>query len=468
MPSQLGQQVVHGRVRHRWFRPLPAREREATVAGAALRLIIGLAVGGLFFLLGARTLAVVVWGVGGTLGAVSIASATARRRLGGFFRRLGEWLGRLLALLLLGPFLLVLGVARGCLWVAGRDPLRLKRGVERSFWRECDDMERKDRHAARMFATERRARRRGLGYLVTALLVAAVVGEVLLRLLGFGTPLLHEPDAVVGYYPAPSLQVRRCGTTLRTNAFGQRAPDYTRHKPAGVFRVLVLGGSALWGGTRLGDEHLFARRMEARLGGPGREVQVLNAAAEGWGPKHKLGYLARFGSFDADVAVVVVAGDDLPRPAGAPVGVPLFLSHRPPRLALTALFAGVLGRLAPGTLSPPPPAMAAELAQRGQAAYLELSRRLEREGAEVLVALLPAAGSAQGLGVGELRAALEAEGYDAMTPDLQGGEPPYSRGGFLSRIGHELLADHLTLRLEEAGGRLARWRDELQAPRERP
>lgn len=86
-------------------------------------------------------------------------------------------------------------------------------------------------------------------------------------------------------------------------------------KPAGTFRVLVLGDSLAYGAS-VAPEKTFPNRLEALL----REravprAEVVNAAVSGYGPYNELHYyLSRGRRFGADVVVVAFCMNDVVNP----------------------------------------------------------------------------------------------------------------------------------------------------------
>jgi lysophospholipase L1-like esterase len=64
----------------------------------------------------------------------------------------------------------------------------------------------------------------------------------------------------------------------RHNAFGFRGPEVALPKPPGVFRIVVLGGSAVYGAGVADDAQSFPARLAAELAARGYEhVEVVNA-----------------------------------------------------------------------------------------------------------------------------------------------------------------------------------------------
>ena len=147
--------------------------------------------------------------------------------------------------------------------------------------------------------------------------------------------MLYTPDDMAGFYPAANQDVYRLGGRVITNEFGMRAPPYAREKPAGVFRILMLGDSTLYGGQYVSQDELYARLLEKwlREERPNQEVQVFNMGVNGWGPLNKLGFVEKFGTFAADVCIICLPVDDFRRPKIHMWDTPYFRASAPPRLA---------------------------------------------------------------------------------------------------------------------------------------
>jgi hypothetical protein len=70
------------------------------------------------------------------------------------------------------------------------------------------------------------------------------------------------------------------------------------------------------------------------------QVEVLNASANSWGPRNELAYLQRFGTFNAQVVVLLINTDDLfaTAPTSIPVGRDRNYPNRKPPAALAEVF----------------------------------------------------------------------------------------------------------------------------------
>lgn len=94
---------------------------------------------------------------------------------------------------------------------------------------------------------------------------------------------------------------------VRINERGLRDRDYSYEKPAGVFRILVLGDSFTWGyGVEQTD--IFTEKLEAQFGG---RVEVINAGVSGYGTDQELIFLAREGlRYRPDLILVALSQND--------------------------------------------------------------------------------------------------------------------------------------------------------------
>ncbi|MEM7247496.1 MAG: hypothetical protein AAF533_19325 [Acidobacteriota bacterium] len=443
-----------------WF-PTFEESARGGLGGAVVKLLIGLLIGGLFFALGWRTLAIVAWVLAGLAGVASIASSRARSGLESFFAKLGQLLGRALSWLLLAPlFIVVFPAWRAWNRLTGADPLDLRSADAVTWWKAVDSDARKRRHAGSLFVTEPRAGRGGLSILGLGVLAFVVLlgCELGLRVFGYGKPILYVPDMQVGYYPAPDQDVRRSGGRVITNAFGMRSGPIEAEKPAGTYRILMLGDSTLWGGSYIDQPDLYSNRLERALNEaakPDVRFEVLNVSANGWGPFHELGWVEKNGVFGADLALICGPPADVLRARYGLEQVPFRSIHHPPRLALTEVAYVLAWRYRVGRVGR---VDAVELqAQRGVAAYGELARRLKADGCQVAAELFPGRGAgldaaSETLWLDELRATFAAEGVSVGFPGghfADKGDPDelFHDPWHLDTLGHEVYAEYLFSRL---------------------
>jgi len=321
-----------------WF-PKPGKRPPEGPSGTLIRMAIGAAAGAVLWKLGHATIAYVAWGVTAVVGGVSLASPAARdaiaKGLAWFGRAVGNAVGTVLLSL---AYLLVLTPARFVKALTGSDDLRLRDERLPSYYEPCDAEDHKRKYARAMFATEvTRPSRGGLVvWLVTALVLLGLA-EGILRTQGFGPEaVLYVNDARAGYYPAPNQKHDRYGGRVDVNNLGMRAPDFAIEKPAGTFRVLMLGDSTLWGGSYIDQDQLYARILERKLNesSGGAKIEILNMGVNGWGPFHERGFVEANGVFGSDLVLVCLPHDDVDRDKYTLMSLPYFSAGKPPRLAL--------------------------------------------------------------------------------------------------------------------------------------
>jgi lysophospholipase L1-like esterase len=147
------------------------------------------------------------------------------------------------------------------------------------------------------------------GTVDTLLVVIEIVARV-----GFGLcdPPLLVPDSTMEYLFAPSQSCRQFGNDISFNRYSMRSPDFPEHKSSpDEFRVMVLGDSIVFAGTKVDQRDVATSRLQTSLANRlKRPVVVGNMSAGSWGPENMLAYVRRFGFFEADVMVVVVSSND--------------------------------------------------------------------------------------------------------------------------------------------------------------
>ena len=150
-------------------------------------------------------------------------------------------------------------------------------------------------------------------WLVVGLPVTFIVLEAISRcVLGLGNPPLSITHPTIEYMFKPNSTYKRFGNTYRVNAYGMRSDEMGSKREKEEVRILVLGDSVPNGGN-LTDQHelateLIKKELEASLRVP---VVIGNISAGTWSPQNLLAYLEEYGTFDAEVAVVVLNKGDL-------------------------------------------------------------------------------------------------------------------------------------------------------------
>ena len=187
--------------------------------------------------------------------------------------------------------------------------------------------------------------------LATLLLGIVLVGAELLcrRIIGLGDPPLIIRDPKIDYLFAPSHSYARLGNTITFNSFSMRADDISENKKdPNEFRVLVIGDSVVYGGVLTDDRNLATRILQDRLRDRlKRPVWVGNVSAASWGPGNQLAYLRKFGSFHADIAIVVLSSHDYEDVTGFLPDLGPDFTERSPILALEEVLFRYLPRYVP-------------------------------------------------------------------------------------------------------------------------
>ena len=106
--------------------------------------------------------------------------------------------------------------------------------------------------------TRGRSRLLNLALLVASIAAALVVGEIVLRLMGW-TPMYVSPerdrfwryDPLLGWAHLPEqlgvLETQQFRISVRINHRGLRDREHSYQRPSGIERILLLGDSFAWG-----------------------------------------------------------------------------------------------------------------------------------------------------------------------------------------------------------------------------
>lgn len=133
------------------------------------------------------------------------------------------------------------------------------------------------------------------------------------------TPAGRARSDYLGIELVPSKQITQNGNLLTTNRWAMRDKDYEQQKPAGTFRIAIMGASTVmgWG---VGDNETFENLFEQRLdqqwsaaSGPYKHFESLNFSVPGYTPPQYLGTLDRALSFGPDAYFLVTQENDLRR-----------------------------------------------------------------------------------------------------------------------------------------------------------
>ena len=150
---------------------------------------------------------------------------------------------------------------------------------------------------------------------IAILLGIAIAMELGLRLLfGFGNPPLYVADEEVGYLLAPNQNLRRMGNRIQINEYSMRNGAIAATPAADTYRILMVGDSILNGNWWTSQEKTLTEVLERQLQPEKfsrQRVEVLNASANSWGPRNEVAYIRKFGTFGAQVVVLLLNTDDL-------------------------------------------------------------------------------------------------------------------------------------------------------------
>ena len=463
-----------------WFPPIP--EPHTTLAPKVMgSLIVAASLGGLLFVRGHRLPAIAVWATASLL-ALSLNFPTLRKHILRTANWLGAAAGSATTLLVLWPFyVLVFGGVRLVLSVTRVDPLGLKlQGDQPSYWQPAVAERKRVKYYERLFTVESTRRESNfLVWLVSILafvLILAGSSELILRSMGFGHPIVYRVDPRIGYYPAPNQDVHRYGGGIHINAFGMRSRNVVAEKAVGVFRILMLGDSTLYGGSYIDQREIYASRLEELLNqnpgllpGSPQKVEVLCMGVNGWGPQHEFAFVKEFGLFHADMVMVMGPPNDAYRPRYGISHMPFFAEGHQPRFAWQEFTQHLLWeynqRLTGTGENFESGAQAGGVLADGVAAWLGIATLAQEQGAHVDFELLPNEDEAR-----EGKAADSTQRVlDALLPELAKRRVPeayplslirsnlstaklYHDGAHLDVAGHRIYAFYLRDRV----GQLAR------------
>jgi lysophospholipase L1-like esterase len=150
--------------------------------------------------------------------------------------------------------------------------------------------------------------KRKLIYGSLAGVVLLIVGEVILRLLGFGNPPLYVASDQYEYIYAPNQDLKRYGNRILTNEYSMRSEPLGQNDKV---KVLLFGDSIIHGGAKTGHEELASTLLELKLQEEyGDETRVLNVSCGSWGPDNTYGYLQEQGDFAAERFIMVFSSHD--------------------------------------------------------------------------------------------------------------------------------------------------------------
>ncbi|HLP87766.1 MAG TPA: SGNH/GDSL hydrolase family protein [Nostocaceae cyanobacterium] len=232
--------------------------------------------------------------------------------------------------------------------------------------------------------------------IIVVLVGLLVVIEWGLRsLFGFGYPLIYIPDEQIGYLLAPNQQTYRFRNRIAINQYSMRSEPIEKDPAPSTFRLLLLGDSIANGGWWTDQTNTISSLLKRKLTdnrlNDYTEIEVLNASANSWSPRNELAYLQRFGTFQAQIIILLINTDDLfgIAPTSLQVGRDRnYPDHRPP-LAIIEVWQRY------ATKPRPIPEMESLYAEGGDrvgiilAAIQEIYRLTQENNSQFLLAMTP-------------------------------------------------------------------------------
>ncbi len=118
--------------------------------------------------------------------------------------------------------------------------------------------------------------------LLVAVAVALLLLEAAMRAFGMLDPVIYRPDPVFGYEPQPNQSAVRLGVPIYIDDIGLRDNEDASTLLRSKTRILVIGNSVTYGGSRIHQRDLFTEVLERELRARGIDVKVLNAGVNGY------------------------------------------------------------------------------------------------------------------------------------------------------------------------------------------
>lgn len=162
-----------------------------------------------------------------------------------------------------------------------------------------------------------------------------VLTEIGLRtIMGLGNPPLYIADPEIGYLLAPNQKIHHRSSSYQTNQYSMRSQPLQTTVSK---RILLLGDSVVNGSWWTDQSATLSSLLSNQLLANNQDdVEVLNIAANSWGPRNQLAYVERFGLFEGSTLVLIINTDDLfaLQPTSAVVGKYPNYPDKAPLLAL--------------------------------------------------------------------------------------------------------------------------------------
>ena len=167
---------------------------------------------------------------------------------------------------------------------------------------------------------------------IALIISAVIIGflgllEISLRVVvGFGNPLTYIADSQIGYLLTPNQNVSRFGNRIKINQYSMRSAPIKQLRDNSTLRIFLIGDSVAngcwWTDQKDTISEIIQRYLSENLGN-NKNVEVLNASANSWGPRNELAYIEKFGLFDVQIIILLINTDDLfaKSPSSSVVGI---------------------------------------------------------------------------------------------------------------------------------------------------
>ena len=156
-----------------------------------------------------------------------------------------------------------------------------------------------------------------IGLLLVSLVTVAV-SELALRAIGYNAPIWYQPDPLLGWSMRPGAKgwyTHEGRAFVEVSPVGFRDRMHTLEKPAGTYRIAVLGDSSAEA-LQIDMKSAFWWQMQEKLRScpalRGRDVEAMNFSASGYGSAQEALLLESTAiRYHPDVVLVAFAGNDV-------------------------------------------------------------------------------------------------------------------------------------------------------------
>jgi len=136
--------------------------------------------------------------------------------------------------------------------------------------------------------------------------------EVLLSwVIGLNQRPLYQLDETIEYTLKANQQLTRFGNRYTVNEYHMRSEYFPNdYFNTDKLRIMVYGDSIINGGTKLDQSEITTSILQRKLIGKNVKAYVGNISAGSWGPENILEYVKKYGSYQADIAFIVLSSHD--------------------------------------------------------------------------------------------------------------------------------------------------------------